>query len=1097
MKRTVLQRMTSALISLCMLLALMPAVMAGSYAVSITGVAVEDGAVSGASVTVTESGSYTLYAATYIDGTLSGVVSKDFTESGEVTFDESLAYNSKSQTLRVYAWNGMEPVSGVYEDEATGFTATFVTDDHVSVTVSDTKSFDGEVTENAASALVRDGDTGEIKTDGTGQVNFKVTLDEGYEISGISITKKTYNNLKKLDTDTFRVTQITADTTITITTALASDLEDNAITATFDTDEGVASITVSETDNFDIDTFVTENASSAIARDGDGGYILSNGDGQINFVVNLEEGYRIANVTATEGTYKNLKTPADTGIENGYRLTKVSADTTVTITTELIPEDTGDGIIHLDGDSIDATGVEGATVSGTTLTLAASDTAYQIEGTLTDGNIVVAKNAGDVTLEFVDDVSVTSSTAAAVAAKSGANITLTADSGVTASFTSAAKKAIDGNGDVIINGDGEIEAVTTSQKNAIGGDNITITGNGTVTVNSQKHGIEGATSVTISGNPVVDITSLGDGIRSDLAPSLATAEYVSGGTVTINGGTIGIKATSYVEETTDTETNVTTTETKTSDGIQADTLLAIGGGNITIDALGEALKASASSLAYLEDGTDQATTQTHPSGNGCIVITGGTVTAKAGEDGIKAVKGITVSGGTVTVTQALDGIQVKEIVYTDATETTVQDYIEGSINITNGTVNVTASEDGIQCGTGNIAISGGDITVKSTQDGIQAEYILNITGGTFDVTTNGGSPATVTASGDGNSLADPGYSCKGLKAANLIYVTGGDITLNTYDDAVHTNNTVQLLGGTFDIQAGDDGVHGDSYLIVNNTADINITKCYEGLEAAKVYMNGGSSNIYATDDGINAAGTQPTGNALDLGSDFTLSSYSLAANQPPSGDGGSTGFGNNPASTSSYGYLEINGGYIYVNNAQGDGIDANGSMVINGGVSIVDGATLQSEDGLDFDSGVTFNGGYVLTMTAGGMDSVSGSFSQKYLLYGFTSNGQGGFSGGKGGQQPGSGSTGSSLAAGNYCIVDSDGNVLCAFSRTKSSIQRVLFSSPSVNTSKTYYIKPLTVSGATATDSLYGTVDSSTYAFTLSSGCSVNNSGTSYTMTAN
>ncbi|MBQ3463552.1 MAG: hypothetical protein IJH36_10670, partial [Clostridia bacterium] len=54
-----------------------------------------------------------------------------------------------------------------------------------------------------------------------------------------------------------------------------------------------------------------------------------------------------------------------------------------------------------------------------------------------------------------------------------------------------------------------------------------------------------------------------------------------------------------------------------------------------------------------------------------------------------------------------------------------------------------------------------------------------------------------------------------------------------------------------------------------------------------------------------------------------------------------------------------------------------------------------------------------------------------------------------------------------------------------------------INGGYIYYINPLTVSGATATDSLYGTIDSSTYAFTLSSGCSVNNSGTSYTMTAN
>ncbi len=1011
MKRTVLQRITSVLISLCMLLVLMPAVMADSYAVSITDVAVEDGAVSGASVTVTESGSYTLYAATYIDGTLSGVVSKDFTESGEVTFDESLPYNSKSQTLRVYAWNDMEPVSEVYEDTATGFKATFTSDSGVSsIDVYYTQDYT-EASETAVTeALPRDSETGAASYSGTGQVNFKVNLADGYEVTSITATSGTYKNIKKVAADTYRVTQITTDTVINITTAPSDSI--TGFTATFDTDEHVTSITVSETDNFDEASLLTENAATAVARDGDAGFVLTDKNGQINFVVNLEEGYRIANVTATEGTYKNLKTPADTGIENGYRLTKVSADTTITITTELIPEDTGDGIIHLEGDSIDATGVEGATVSGTTLTLAASDTAYQIEGTLTDGNIVVAKNAGDVTLEFVDDVSVTSSTAAAVAAKSGANITLTADSGVTASFTSAAKKAIDGNGDVIINGDGEIEAVTTSQKNAIGGDNITITGNGTVTVNSQKHGIEGATSVTISGNPVVDITSLGDGIRSDLAPSLATAEYVSGGTVTINGGTIGIKATSYVEETTDTETNVTTTETKTGDGIQADTLLTIGGGNIIINAYGEALKASASSLAYLEDGTDQATTQTHPSGNGCIVITGGTVNAKAGEDAVKAAKDVTVSGGSVTGIQAGDGgIQAGDVVINETTPSSSV-RIDGTVTISDGTVNIqNAAGDGIAA-TLTYAQSGGTVTAVAAKDGIQAgkaytyydihgsgddettlyetNGVVNVTGGSLNITAAGGATRTIQGSDGNTTLSDIDYSCKGIKARKLINIAGGTLDVSSLDDALHSNHTMRISGGDITVKSCDDGVHGEYYLYISGTANIDVQKSYEGIEGSKIYISGGETYVVSTDDGANAAGDEPTDSAITLSGVYNLSSAANEDFELMAGPGGwnQPGGGMNDDSAA-YGYIEVSDGLLYIE-AEGDGFDTNGSGLISGGTVLVNGPT-SGGNGV-FDKGdsssdtLVITGGTVIGAGTSNMAVTPDTGSQAYVVTTLSSN---------------------------------------------------------------------------------------------------------------
>ena len=75
-----------------------------------------------------------------------------------------------------------------------------------------------------------------------------------------------------------------------------------------------------------------ENATVAYSRDKATG-ALTKTDGQVNFLVVLEEGYEIDTVSA-EGGYKNLKGEEDTGLATGYRLTKITGEVTVTITTK-------------------------------------------------------------------------------------------------------------------------------------------------------------------------------------------------------------------------------------------------------------------------------------------------------------------------------------------------------------------------------------------------------------------------------------------------------------------------------------------------------------------------------------------------------------------------------------------------------------------------------------------------------------------------------------------------------------------------------------------------------------------------------------------
>ena len=52
----------------------------------------------------------------------------------------------------------------------------------------------------------------------------------------------------------------------------------------------------------------------------------------------------------------------------------------------------------------------------------------------------------------------------------------------------------------------------------------------------------------------------------------------------------------------------------------------------------------------------------------------------------------------------------------------------------------------------------------------------------------------------------------GLEPA--LTITGGTFTLNTGDDAVHSDAYATVTGGTFTIRTGDDGMHADTSLTI-------------------------------------------------------------------------------------------------------------------------------------------------------------------------------------------------------------------------------------------------------------------------------------------
>ena len=704
-----------------------------------------------------------------------------------------------------------------------------------------------------------------------------------------------------------------------------------------------------------------------------------------------------------------------------------------------------------DGIAVDGTG---ATAEGSVVIISQAGE-YTVTGSLSDGQIAVAlpTKSDEVTINL-EGVDVTSTTGAPFAATKG-KVDLSAKKGTTNSFTSTAtyneetvNACVYSKNDLTIKGKGTLK-VSSTYNNAIGCKADVTIKNLTLNVTeAANNGIKGNDSVTIeSGN--VTVNSNGDAIKSDEDPAY-DGDVLEGGTVKIVDGTVTL--------TTGTTTKDGTTST--SDGIKASMLCDISGGTINITSTGDAIKANASSID--EDNPTIA------DGDGSINITGGTINISAGEDGIKAVKSVNVSDGEITITKAEEGIQVSEVVY-DTDGTTVKAYVTGSIGISGGTFNITSSEDGIQCGTGNITITGGDITVDSKMDCIQAENIMNISDGTFNLKAYGGAPATV--SSNNSSTTD---SCKGVKAGSLVNISGGTFNINTYDDGIHSNNTVRISGGDIDIAAGDDGVHGDSYLYITDNADINITKSYEGIEAAKIYVQGGKTCIVSTDDGANAAGDEPTENAI------TLSSDDIAEFAGPGGFGGGGNQGPNwgGEDSSSYGYLEVSGGLLYIE-AEGDGFDSNGDGVITGGIVLVNGPTSGGNgvfDVGDNNNTLTITGGIVIGAGTSDMavTPTKATNSQYYVVASGSSSSGGG--GGFGGHSSSSSSSGfSTQAAGKaFQLTDSSGNEIVTYVPSKQ-YSWVLVSTPEMS-SGTYTLNyGGSVTGGTFTNGNYGLVTDGAY----------------------
>ncbi len=213
-------------------------------------------------------------------------------------------------------------------------------------------------------------------------------------------------------------------------------------------------------------------------------------------------------------------------------------------------------------------------------------------------------------------------------------------------------------------------------------------------------------------------------------------------------------------------------------------------------------------------------------------------------------------------------------------------FSSNSIEIGNGNITVNAKNDGIHAND-TLAISGGTVNVTAEGDGIQAEEILDISDGEVNVTTTGEVKASTSNDFGGrgemkdlSQMTDDEIqsmreqmnnnqftqteesddsedtSSKGIKADWMLDISGGEVTVNSTDHAIHCTSDINITGGTLNLSSeSKKGISGHGDVTIDD-GDITITKSTEGIESKEILtINGGNIDITASDDGFNSGGT--------------------------------------------------------------------------------------------------------------------------------------------------------------------------------------------------------------------------------------------------
>lgn len=520
--------------------------------------------------------------------------------------------------------------------------------------------------------------------------------------------------------------------------------------------------------------------------------------------------------------------------------------------------------IQLEGDAITFDG-DGVVVEDTIVTITAAGS-YSISGTLNDGQLVVDTQDEETVTLILNGVDITNTSSAPIYVSNAEKTVITLADGTENVVTDGTSyvfpdaetdepnAAVFSNDDLTINGTGTLIVNANFNNGIDSDDDLKITG-GNITVNAVNDGIKGRDSIAVlDGN--ITINAGGDGLQSN------NDEDAEKGWVSIEGGSVMVTA--------------------VSDGIQAETLLNITDGNLTIVLGGGSTNTATDSAKGLKAGVD-------------ITIAGGTINIDAADDAIHSDSSITINGGDIIVASADDAVHSEDTLVINSGNLTIAYSYEGLesdiIVINDGTIHLVSSDDGINVTSGDasggesatpgkyLEINGGTIFLDAGGDGLDSNGSGTLNGGV--VIVNGPTEDRNGALDVNGILEINGGFLIAVGSAGMAQSSG---TASTQYSALITLPTPQEAGSMLHIES-DTGT--DILTFVSTKPYETAVISSPALENGATYLvyTGGSSTGTAT-DGLYLDGTYTPGTEV---SSFTITSMVTGES---SGMGGQRGGGN-------------------------------------------------------------------------------------------------------------------------------------------------------------------------------------------------------------
>lgn len=329
-------------------------------------------------------------------------------------------------------------------------------------------------------------------------------------------------------------------------------------------------------------------------------------------------------------------------------------------------------------------------------------------------------------------------------------------------------------------------------------------------------------------------------------------------------------------------------------------------------------------------------------GNGKLILEGVAINSS----GIKVKQELRIFNSNIEINAKNNGIKADDLVYIKDANIKINadnDGIKTSKDpLSTSEANTFASDSKY----GYLYIENTSLDITSGDDGLSANNTLYINNGDTNlikIKTNNGTPSTIneisSATVNGKAIRVEGINLVDLGTLQETYfpathdknyslvIAGGRFDINSNDDALHSKGNIFIHGGEFSITSGDDALHADNVFQLDE-AEININKCFEGVEACAIEVYGGKLNVTSIDDGITA------NNSLITDYDF---------------------------------HFFMENGDVTIN-SKDDGLSSNGWIQISGGNLLIHGS--ETKSALDSEKGILINGGNIIALGVGGLVEV-------------------------------------------------------------------------------------------------------------------------------